>query len=891
MTKKRKSKSASTNSSPDSLQPSTDRQAEGTSKKKKSRTASNISSPDHTKPSTSRKKEVTSPDPITTGKEVNKKKTKGREYQPLISKFYSTGGDSSTDQDSDINSTPVIESKANKFRKDSPHSNKVSDNKLTVNKERSPLLQKELSLSEDDEQEEINAIRFAGMQSPANTEEDQPGTDTQTSPTEHLLNEPSIKILESMTIDMEEHNRLETGRITPSTNSPQYMELTPPLETTYPFMKGLSKKIQNVISTSPFIDSSVFNNLNEWDIKRFHIYVNDIHGDPLGAVRAFVTTREKNQRSKSLSYLDQIKQTTSASPAMDAPAIVPTINPIPSFLTPNNQNIDNRSQLFNEFTQFDTSTSSHESENNSTIFTSLKEVELAAIDIKDTITENPGRLNKGTTALVFEKIDHILTTLSNEKLNLYATEAKFNQLQKDMDINKKMLLLVQEKHQCQLEKTKIESQLLAQMQKEEDIKSIINDIYRKSSITADQMNQVLEKATSTIIDSCDKQETHFRRTIKWHKEEMNQAYQQNLAQIEEHYHNQLDDLHAKLRLQSDIHTKVIEDLQKSHTAAIKAIKEAHTANVKEITDLHKNARDLERQVLQENFKPEGTNIQKSKDEGTPSYMSIPTHPNFLDPNRRKYAPPPPDPLDEPESFIITTFPPQRTGYIREKIITNQTIRDSNIKINKIYNVKTGNVIIEVPTNTEGDKLFNIFHTVKEFKDLKLNIRKLQKRDPQIILFNIDPSYTSEDLKKSLLRQNECLDEESFTIDFNIPNKKNTNHWILSVHPDLFNYLDTADLYLDLHRLNYDEFLNIKQCTNCGLFGHTKKRCEQQHKTCLECGGEHGHRKPCRPRCINCKYSNNNFNQNFPTEHKCTDRVNCPNWGRQIALLKKTIRYQ
>lgn len=67
---------------------------------------------------------------------------------------------------------------------------------------------------------------------------------------------------------------------------------------------------------------------------------------------------------------------------------------------------------------------------------------------------------------------------------------------------------------------------------------------------------------------------------------------------------------------------------------------------------------------------------------------------------------------------------------------------------------------------------------------------LRKRKPQVILFNIDNRYGPEDLKKQLPKQNECLNEDGFDFDFPIPTNKGTCHWVMTVHPDLYHYLDT-----------------------------------------------------------------------------------------------------
>lgn len=113
----------------------------------------------------------------------------------------------------------------------------------------------------------------------------------------------------------------------------------------------------------------------------------------------------------------------------------------------------------------------------------------------------------------------------------------------------------------------------------------------------------------------------------------------------------------------EAHNTEITNINKIHQKNMEKISSLQIIdmnNLKEIFELYKIEKDLERKLLQQKNDPKETGMPRIPDEESSDLLANkPTHPNYLDPNRRRYAPPPPDPLDEPESYIISTFPPTK----------------------------------------------------------------------------------------------------------------------------------------------------------------------------------------------------------------------------------------
>lgn len=255
------------------------------------------------------------------------------------------------------------------------------------------------------------------------------------------------------------------------------------------------------------MDSPIFDHLDPEAQERFRTYVQMT--SPLTAARAFVKIQQKNQnrlQEQRKSFATHLQDPAAASPNLTNPTIIPTITPIPK---------SQDSTLYNEFSQI-TISPSPGMQSNTEELNILQNITVAAQTIHNIMIDNPSRLNKGDCSKISDNIEIIVNLLDQEKTRIHTIKAKYNQLLQDIQTQNKMLELIRENHQHKIEKVKLEVQLEEQRNRETDIKHLIQEIYRKSSITAEQMNSVLDKSTNHITEAFERTETHFRNTIHWH---------------------------------------------------------------------------------------------------------------------------------------------------------------------------------------------------------------------------------------------------------------------------------------------------------------------------------------------------------------------------------------
>ncbi|GBM57559.1 hypothetical protein AVEN_274940-1, partial [Araneus ventricosus] len=172
-----------------------------------------------------------------------------------------------------------------------------------------------------------------------------------------------------------------------------------------------------------------------------------------------------------------------------------------------------------------------------------------------------------------------------------------------------------------------------------------------------------------------------------------------------------------------------------------------------------------------------------------------------------------------------------------------------------------------------------------------------RRSPQIIVYNVDKKVEPDVFKKGLLAKNLFLSDANntpkFKVEFNIPARnKELVHWILTINPKTFHeIMDKEGLYFEFSRLRFSEFIGIKQCKKCFLFGHTTKQCKQETpRKCDNCGENWSEKHRCKKRqCINCTVSNSKYKTTHGTNHNCLDPM-CKAYLKQKEFIRKRTDY-
>lgn len=282
------------------------------------------------------------------------------------------------------------------------------------------------------------------------------------------------------------------------------------------------------------------------------------------------------------------------------------------------------------------------------------------------------------------------------------------------------------------------------------------------------------------------------------------------------------------------------------------------------------------------------NILKENDKQEEGNLRVPTYAEMTYRNRSR-----------DRSGSRTRVPPQapslviksKEGTNYEEMIKNirktVSIDTENIRINKLRKIKDG-VVADLASNEDLENLRTMLENGEETKHYE--IHKTKKREPQIIIRNVDKEITEEELLKGLKSKNEALKNTNLKIDLKLPSRGKV-HYVISLSPHTFReIIKQKYVYSTWERYYINEFVSVKQCSACGTMGHTRGKCPYPLTICLNCGddGEHN-RKNCKIRCINCEDNNKKFKLSNKIDHSCKS-PQCPIFLRARAQSQKFIDY-
>jgi hypothetical protein len=176
--------------------------------------------------------------------------------------------------------------------------------------------------------------------------------------------------------------------------------------------------------------------------------------------------------------------------------------------------------------------------------------------------------------------------------------------------------------------------------------------------------------------------------------------------------------------------------------------------------------------------------------------------------------------------------------------------------------------------------FDTRNDLQKFKDppklVSLKIEEPKKRNPLKILYDVDSSLTSRELKENIIQQNlheHSVEEEGIVPRFKTgPRDKPTVHWVIQMAPRVRQHVlqQGTRLYMGFSSLKVRDFLQVARCLKCHDLGHVAKHCSGQ-KCCRRCDAT-DHKKPdCKSKnqvCIPCS----------KRKLKCnTKREDCPSY--------------
>lgn len=231
---------------------------------------------------------------------------------------------------------------------------------------------------------------------------------------------------------------------------------------------------------------------------------------------------------------------------------------------------------------------------------------------------------------------------------------------------------------------------------------------------------------------------------------------------------------------------------------------------------------------------------------------------------------------------------QKTKSVIQKEIDPNSIE---VGIAGVKNLKNGAVAIAC-NNAEDMKKF------KEVANTTLgadyDIKVPEKRIPMIKIVGLEREYDEEELKISIVRQNDGIADKIQLFKLVVVKKMLNKYMALvKINSELFKDLMErrgSRVNVGWSRCQVYEYFDVIRCYKCGKYSHKAKDCRDK-KVCLRCGEEGHEIKSCggNAKCLNCVASNGKYKLNLDVNHSvfCHE---CPSLKRVHDVISKRTNY-
>lgn len=236
-------------------------------------------------------------------------------------------------------------------------------------------------------------------------------------------------------------------------------------------------------------------------------------------------------------------------------------------------------------------------------------------------------------------------------------------------------------------------------------------------------------------------------------------------------------------------------------------------------------------------------------------------------------------LKRKQTFAVIVKPKikQNNDLTLKDLKANVNPIDLNIGIEDVKQISDGGLIIKTNSTKEVEKIRDELSKNSEITK-KYNISLPKKRQPQIILYNVNNDTNEEEIISSIIKNNKGINDGDIQPKMQYTtNGKKCSNWILEIKPHVLKKLEPNKLTLGWQRVTYKENIKPTRCYNCNRYGHKSNVCKNK-KVCIKCGSDEHTINNCsaiKPNCINCRIYNQRFNTKIQTDHMCTDnRCHC-----------------
>lgn len=229
-----------------------------------------------------------------------------------------------------------------------------------------------------------------------------------------------------------------------------------------------------------------------------------------------------------------------------------------------------------------------------------------------------------------------------------------------------------------------------------------------------------------------------------------------------------------------------------------------------------------------------------------------------------------------------------------KNVVKRSIRPSQLGVNIKRVVKTARgVLIEAEGLDQLDKI----RACAQLADKGLTFEKPKKRNPRIMIYDVDmpedPNELIEDVYKQNIESTE-IDIDTFKTEFKCVHtykRKDPKDLRVTMVAEcsarVRNLVRARDrLYIGWQSCRVKDFNPLVRCFKCQSFGHVAKYCRGKH-VCPHCAEDH-EAKECKngnrpPKCANCSAAKKN------PDHSIND-PKCPEFARATKIAHERIDY-
>ncbi|GBN68083.1 hypothetical protein AVEN_275510-1 [Araneus ventricosus] len=284
-----------------------------------------------------------------------------------------------------------------------------------------------------------------------------------------------------------------------------------------------------------------------------------------------------------------------------------------------------------------------------------------------------------------------------------------------------------------------------------------------------------------------------------------------------------------------------------------------------------------------------------------SIYSGPTAPPTTEPNMGRQPPAPG--LEEGGGLVTASESSKSSDMLYSKASSSDTeeehisasasdSRDSpsklNIGVRNVKKVQNGGVAVECNTEEQLNKIVQEINSNPSLQG-KVETKSPVRRDPKIIVYDVDGTVTKENFIHTFCQQNE-VDATKISGTFSLKSKmKDKMHWVIQTDPKTFKaIMRTKKVYFEWARLSIREFLRPTKCYKCNRYGHISTKC-QHEETCPRCGEEGHKRDTCtkEAKCINCSEAAKKFGRDIPANHEATSQSCLTHINELKALRQRT----